>query len=269
MRSKFAIFLTVALGLVAAQAASAADMPVKAPIYKAPVVAPWSWTGFYIGANAGYSWGRSNTTETITNAAGAALVTNSGTFNMNGAIGGGQIGYNWQSNNWVFGLEADIQFSGQKGSGDFVCPACNPGPFGAAFLPQIISGTLDQKLKWFGTLRPRAGVLVTPDTLAYVTGGLAYGGIDSNLALSTPNPAVSNAFSSSTTKAGWTVGLGVESRLSGNWTAKLEYLYMDLGTVSNSYATTIPAVGGGFASVNYSSRITDNILRVGLNYAFH
>jgi outer membrane immunogenic protein len=142
--------------------AIAADMPVKAP-----VVAPWSWTGFYIGANAGYSWGRSNTTEMFTDAAGAALFTNSGAFSLDGAIGGGQIGYNWQDHNWVFGLEADIQFSGQKGDGNFACPSgvCSIVG-GAAGIPQVISGTLDQKLKWFGTLRPRAGVLVTPDTLA-------------------------------------------------------------------------------------------------------
>ena len=75
-------------------------------------------------------------------------------------------------------------------------------------------------------------------------------------------------FSNSDTRIGWTAGAGIEGAIGGNWTAKLEYLYMDLGTASGSFLTTIPASGGGFLTSNYSSHITDNILRVGVNYRF-
>jgi outer membrane immunogenic protein len=254
-------FVALAIGATAAQAA---DMPLKARPAPDPI-----WTGGYLGANIGYSWGRSRSTETFNDAAGAALFVAQDSFKMNGAIGGGQIGYNWQQRNWVFGLEADIQGSLQKGSTTFVCPTgvCSP-PFGllAVFPGPAIDGTLNQKLKWFGTVRARAGVLVEPTLLAYATGGLAYGSIKSELTLAIPSSA--DIFSSSTTKVGWTVGAGVEKMLGGNWSAKLEYLYMDLGTVSNSFATTIPALGGGLIGLNTSSKITDNILRVGLNYTF-
>jgi outer membrane immunogenic protein len=126
---------------------------------------------------------------------------------------------------------------------------------------------LSEKLEWFGTVRARTGVLFTPTVLAYATGGLAYGSLKSDLTVATP--AVANVLSHSSTRAGWTVGAGVESKLGGNWSAKLEYLYMDLGSVSRSFVTTIPAFGGGFVGLNTSSKFTDNILRVGLNYKFN
>ena len=235
-----------------------------------PMVAPWSWTGFYIGGNVGYSWGNSDDSDiTLTNTGGATLFTTPGSFNMNGAIAGGQIGYNWQANNWVLGAEADFQWSGQDGSTDFLCPTgvCTP-PFGviALFPGPPIAGSLDQKLKWFGTVRGRAGFLVTPSVLLYGTGGLAFGEIDTDLTVSTP--LISNSFSNSTTRVGWTAGAGIEGRIAGQWTAKLEYLYMDLGTFSDRFVTTIPAFGGGFVNVNYNRRFTDNIVRLGVNYHF-
>jgi outer membrane immunogenic protein len=265
--------ISAGIGLLALTSmATAADLPVKAPVYKAPpvIVDPWSWTGVYIGLNVGYSWGRSNTTESVyNNATNALLYTANNTFKMNGAIGGGQIGANWQSGIWVLGLEADIQWSGQKGSTFFTCPAqvCNNTTAIPAALT-IVTSAFDQKLQWFGTLRGRLGVTPAPTVLLYVTGGLAYGEIETSATLSGFNGAgaiVSNAVNSSTTKAGWTVGGGIEGRLSGNWTGKIEYLYMDLGTVS----TTAPLLTNSppiYAT--WSSRITDNILRVGLNYKF-
>ena len=97
--------------------ALAADLP--APIYtKAPVfVDPgYNWTGFYVGGNLGYSWGRSSDTSTLANGAGTALFTSAGGSNLDGIVGGGQTGYNWQMQNWVWGLEADIQGSSVRGS---------------------------------------------------------------------------------------------------------------------------------------------------------
>ena len=236
---------------------------------KAPVVPPvvYDWTGFYIGGNVGYSWGRSGNTETLSNlATGTALFTSTSRNDVNGVIGGGQVGYNWQASNWLFGLEADIQGSGEKGSSTIVCVACGDGP-------SNITSNLTQKLDWFGTVRGRAGILVTPTVLLYATGGLAYGEVDTGGSITGPTsqvPLATVAFpGTSSTRAGWTAGAGVEGRISGNWTAKLEYLYMDLGTVSaGPISTTILGPVRNPLAVSYSSHFTDNILRVGLNYHF-
>jgi outer membrane immunogenic protein len=253
--------------IAVASAASAADLAAR-PYTKAPVMAPvYDWTGFYIGGNVGYSWGRSSDTSTLTNGAGTVLFTTGAGANMDGVIGGGQIGYNWQIQNWVWGLEADIQGSDQKGRRDYLCPTgvCTP-PFGviAVFPGPAVPVALDQKLEWFGTVRGRVGVLATPQVLFYATGGLAYGEVNTSAVIG----AGAFGFNAHDTRVGYTVGAGVEGAIGGNWTAKLEYLYMDLGRTSGTFLTTIPALGGGVLSYNYSSRITDNIVRVGLNYKF-
>ena len=252
------IGITAAASLLATSAL-AADLPArtytKAPVYVEPV---YNWTGFYIGGNIGYSWGRSNDTSTLTNAAGTVLLTTSDKSDLNGIVGGGQIGYNWQMQSWVWGFEADIQGTDEKGSRAFsFTPARG---IGNNFAPGVtIPFALDQKIDWIGTVRGRAGVLVTPTVLLYATGGLAYGQVNSNETVGTVVPS---AFSSSTTNVGWTVGAGIEGAIGGNWTAKLEYLYVDLGTVSGSF--TLPSTN----VISYSSKITDNILRVGINYRF-
>ncbi|NOJ41232.1 porin family protein [Bradyrhizobium sp. WSM 1791] len=254
--------------MAATSAASAADLAAR-PYTKAPaMVEPiYNWTGFYIGGNVGYSWGRSSDTSTLTNGAGTVLFTSADRANMDGVIGGGQIGYNWQVQNWVWGLEADIQGSGQKGGRDFLCPTgvCTP-PFGviAVFPGPAVPVSLDQKLEWFGTVRGRVGVLATPRVLFYATGGLAYGEVKTTETIG----LVPVTFSNSDIRVGYTVGAGVEGVIGGNWTAKLEYLWVDLGRTTGSFVTTIPALGGGVLTSNYSSRITDNIVRVGLNYKF-
>jgi outer membrane immunogenic protein len=264
------------IAFAAAGAASAADMAVKAPPM-APVADP-DWSGGYAGINGGYSWGRSSTNVTfIDNTTGLPIVPPPGSitsarFNLNGGVAGGQIGYNLQSGRWVYGLEADLQWSGERGSANFLCAAtafggaCLPG---ATFLPAGATGatlSLSQSLQWFGTFRGRLGVTLTPSVLAYVTGGLAYGSIKSSGILSGFTPggaAAALAFSNSTTKGGWTVGGGLEARLAERWTGKIEYLYVDYGTVSGT-VVDIPAGIGA----NLSSRVTDNVLRVGLNYHF-
>ena len=257
------------LALATMQQANAADLARKAPILKAPPPPIWSWTGFYIGANVGYSWGRSRTDLSVfNNTTGALLFASSSRFDLNGAIGGGQIGYNWQSANWVWGIEADIQASGQDGHTLFICPGlvCLPG--NTAVLPGTagVSLSIAQKLEWFGTVRARLGWLVTPTVLAYVTGGLAYGGVKTTGLINSFNAgagAVSAGFSGSDTNAGGTIGGGLEAHLSGNWTGKIEYLYIDLGRFTT----------GGFNTLSFpplrvavTSRVTDNIIRVGLNY---
>src|SRR5579871_4890510 len=160
------------LALIATHA-MAADLPVKAPRIVDPV---WSWTGFYVGGNIGYSWGRSSSTEYFSDAAsGLILSASANKFDMNGVIGGGQAGYNWQRDRWVFGVEADLQASGQKGNTAFSCAGgtigattlaglsgpCGLGhlgdtaPFNIVAFPVV--GNLYQKLDWFGTVRGRLG----------------------------------------------------------------------------------------------------------------
>jgi outer membrane immunogenic protein len=266
--STFKVIATAAFAVVTAiPTASAADLAAR-PYTKAPpvMVEVYNWTGFYIGGNVGYSWGRSRDTSTLTNTAGTVLFTSIDRSDLNGVVGGGQIGYNWQVQNWVWGLEADIQGTGERSSRNFVCPTgvCSP-PFGvlAVFPGAAVPVALDQKLEWFGTVRGRAGVLVTPKVLLYATGGLAYGEVKS-----TETVGVLTGFSNSDIRVGYTVGAGVEGVIGGNWTAKLEYLYVDLGKVSSSFLTTAPAFGGGVLTSNFSSRITDNVLRAGINYRF-
>jgi outer membrane immunogenic protein len=266
------IIAIAAAVLGSASVASAADMAVKARPLPAPV---YNWTGFYIGGNVGYSWGRSEDTSTLSNGAGTVLFTSIDRTNLDGVVGGGQVGFNWQMQTLVWGLEADIQATGEKGGRDFTCPVgvCTPlipnfntipqGEFGISlFSPgPAVPVSLNQKLEWFGTARGRIGFLATPTVLFYGTGGLAYGEVRS-----TATVATLGGFSSTNTKVGYAVGAGIEGVISGNWTAKLEYLYVDLGRASGSFTTTTAAFGGGTLVSSFNSRITDNIVRVGLNY---
>ena len=274
--STFKAIATAAFTSIAVMhSASAADLAAR-PYTKAPaMVEIYNWTGFYIGGNAGYSWGRSNTDASFFNATTNALVgVGSSAFDMNGAIAGGQAGYNWQNNNWVWGVEADIQWSDEKGRGIYNCAAtlvggpCLPG---LTFLPAGVTGTsltLDQKLEWFGTARLRGGILVSPRVLLYGTGGLAYGSLKTSAALVGATPAgvaVTSLGSNTETRVGWTVGAGVEGMITQNWTAKLEYLYMDLGSYNAGSFTLAPASAIG---ADVHSTFRDHILRVGLNYKF-
>jgi outer membrane immunogenic protein len=144
------IGIAVLASLALIGGASAADMPVKAPVYKAPVVAPpYNWTGFYIGLNVGGSWGHQDN-DLVTVPGGVTLFSNSD--NLDGFIGGGQIGYNWQADQWVFGLEADFQGSSQKSDGSFVLLPIA----GVAVVPGLTAAYTD-KLEWFGTVRGRIG----------------------------------------------------------------------------------------------------------------
>jgi outer membrane immunogenic protein len=220
--------------------AAAADMPVKAPAYKAPAVAPpYNWSGFYIGGNIGYSWGRQD------NSVGGLSL---GTVNVDGIIGGGQVGYNWQMNQIVLGLEADFQGSGQKGDGSFT---------GAPGVIPASTFTFTDKLDWFGTVRGRVGYAMDR-WLPYVTGGWAWGhgSVSGNL-----TGGATGAGSASNDYNGWTAGGGLEYAFLNNWSAKVEYLYIDFG---NGPSATLPPS----AAVLSGGKLTDNILRLGVNYKF-
>ena len=256
----------VAFGALAAiNPALAADFPVKAPKYVAPIVAPYSWTGFYVGGNVGYGWGNGDLTYNESAFGSFGLPTSiSGSHNLDGVIGGLQAGYNWQfDNRWVAGLETDFQWSGQKVSSTF------SNNYTINTEGGNISGNLSSKLLWFGTVRGRLGVLATPAILVYATGGLAYGRVEASGSISDTflgSTAASWNFNSSTTKTGWTVGGGVEGAIPNTreWTWKVEYLYIDLGNINGSgYDTDF---GGPY---NWTAKFTDNIIRAGVNYRFH
>jgi len=189
-------------------------------------------------------------------------------------MAGGQIGYNWQSSNWVLGVEADWDWSGQRGTTsvqNFIASSVVVAPAQLAYSDE-------QKIKWLATLRGRLGWSYDY-WLWYVTGGVAFGEVESNYNFQISESVgatfgpVAAAASSSTTKTGWTVGTGVETSLawfgaSNRWSAKLEYLYVDLGSVSNSFTVPNTGVPGSSYTISSSSDIHDHIIRAGLNYRF-
>ena len=262
-----------AVAQLTAVGAFAADLS-PAPVYtKAPpVAAPYSWTGFYVGGNAGYTWMNSTDTVTAANAAAAGFTTDgeiatSLPLNPKGFIGGGQVGYNWQvSSMWVVGLETD--FSGA----DVRKTVSLPGPTDAARIM-----TANETLDWLGTFRGRVGVTPWDHGLLYVTGGLAYGHGSLSTALTrpgTPPPAPPNGCggfnncqsgSVSATNAGWTVGGGAEWAFTNNWSVRAEYLYYNIGNLSHAMVDPFfPAT-----IFNASAGLKGSIARGGLNYRFN
>ncbi|WP_210254944.1 outer membrane protein [Methylocapsa sp. S129] len=262
-----------------------ADGPAVAPAPNAPMLAlaaPYNWSGFYIGANVGGSWGRSSSNVVFDKASHSGVIETpigSASQAMGGVLGGYQGGYNFQANGMVFGLEGDFQATSQQRDAvlsdtaviPHICIApCAPPP------PTLTTGTLDyaRSLPWFATLRGRVGVTPTDRWLVYATGGLSLGEIrtDANFALPAGSVCVapctsgeSGAGAFNQIKAGWALGGGVETALGGGWTGKLEYLHVDFGRVSNSFAVRTGPFDGTFRA---SGRVADDIVRVGVNYSW-
>jgi outer membrane immunogenic protein len=270
--SIFTVSAAVAVSaIVGISAASAADMAVKAPAYRpAPIVDLWS--GFYVGANIGYSWGnwRADSNQLIYNFEQFAARPK-----LDGVLGGVQAGFNWRvAPQWLFGVEADIQATDEKARQAWTDPGLPPNRRGPLdFVPRPggpANLSHEWKFPWFGTVRLRAGYNPTPDWLFYVTGGLAYGRSEYSFNFFQPG-AVANQFGSrattyalqnSSTDIGYAVGFGGEYKLTRHWSVKAEYLYVDLG--KRTIVTT--DIDGAPFRVGYSVR--DHIGRVGINYAF-
>jgi outer membrane immunogenic protein len=252
------------LGLGLTVAASAADMAVKAPVYKAPP-APigYSWSGFYIGGNVGGAWSQdwnSSATSSGPNVPGG-IASQLFQQNASSAVAGGQIGYNWQvSPNWVLGVETDLQWTHLNGT--------STGTFAGL---AGVTACMCRDVDWFGTARGRVGY--TWDRwMAYATGGLAYGHVAYTANINAPAGAAGAPFavsfpvSFSNTKTGWTAGAGLEWAFGGNWSAKAEYLYVSLGSADAS-STGVPSVAPNI--VNYHWNDTNfHVARFGLNYRF-
>ena len=222
------VFLAGALALAAAvtmSAANAADlahrrMPAKAPAYVEPI---YNWSGFYVGINGGGAFGNLD----VSNSLGSA------NNDVSGGLAGGTIGYNWQVNRFVYGLEGDMDWSGLKGSAtNAPCPA-----------------SCETSNPWLATARGRIGYAFNR-VLPYATGGGAFGDVK----------IARTGFAGETdTRAGWTAGAGVEVGINGPWSAKVEYLYTDLGTTNCSAAN---------CGRSTDADLTANIVRGGINYRF-
>jgi outer membrane immunogenic protein len=196
------IALIAAVGLlVFATAAPAISADSRRPAYKSPVyVAPFTWSGFYVGINGSYGWGNASFTDSV---------LGSSTAKATGYLEGATIGYNLQTGSWVWGVEGDFDFSTVKGAESTVC-APTPG--------------CEMRNRWLSTGRGRIGYAFDR-FLVYGTGGAAYG------ELKFTNPG---GGSETKSKLGWTLGAGVERALMGAWSIKAEYLYVDLGSVNCS-----------------------------------
>jgi outer membrane immunogenic protein len=242
------IISSVALVYVALSGiAIAADMrPPPAPPAAAPYERP-AWSGFYFGGNGGGGFGNADNDFRVAGGPTFASVSQS----LKGALGGGQIGYNWQSGAWVLGVEADFQASSLKGHISTPCLA----PFCA--LP--LTASYSQEVSWFGTVRGRIGY-AQAGWLLYATGGYAYGRVETNASASAG--ALTASSNVNETDNGWTVGGGTEVMLLPQWSVKVEALYVDLGTKNTTY------VFAGLPTINDSKHVTFSIARAGLNFRF-
>jgi outer membrane immunogenic protein len=263
------LFIGAALAALGATPVLAADMAVKAPAAQT-----YSWEGFYIGGNVGWLGiegvslsGTPADSDTLAflgpcSAAGACP-TSFGGASANSVTGGGQFGFNWQIRNWVVGLEADLQASSANASSTVNVNA-------PAFAPYFATQSI--KENEFGTIRGRAGMLVTPTLLAYATGGFAWSQAQEAITFGFPSLSETGALGRGSTAVGGTVGAGLEWALGNKWSVAGEYLYAQLGATSLVFQTAPLGAGctpGGTAScqLNVSeSSFSNNIVRLKINY---
>lgn len=231
--------------------AAADGLPTK---YAAPVpayVPVNSWSGFYFGANLGYGWNSgSGDIATFFDGDGTPTGFSGRGFESEGAFAGGQIGYNWQRNRFVFGIETDLQGAGIKSDARSLV---DNGDF-------ILNRHLHQSIDWFGTIRGRVGY-GWDSTLVYFTGGFAYASVNSSVT----DPIVGlpfAQFSRNEVETGFVIGGGLEYKINPSWSIKGEYQYIDLG----SERLTGSAL---FGVIPIHSNEIDNSLhtvRIGVNY---
>ena len=191
--------------------AAAADIPPQTNYYRTPVAAPipFSWTGFYIGGHVGYGWSSKDWSQTFSSLA-LALDRSVNSADVDGFLGGVQVGYNWQTGRWVLGVEGDWSWTNADGCTRFAISTNYAGCTNA---------------NWYSTVTGRLGYS-WDRALVYVKGGAAFANEDHFITFG--GTQVTNT--ASATRTGWTVGVGVEYALSNNWSAKVEYNYMDFGS---------------------------------------
>jgi len=252
--------------------AFAADLPVKAPAYVAPTPM-FSWTGFYFGGEVGARFANNDwTTSNIFPSLGINQAVTSGSMDNAALRLGAYLGYNWQfAPTWIVGIEGD---AGWANNTKTVSPApgtsgLNGNGCGGGVCTGLPSATA--KELWDGSVRARLGMLFTPNTLVFGTAGAAWQSV--KLAASCPTSGGPNDFcfvpegeSHSTTKTGWTVGGGVEQRISGNWLARIDYRYADFGTLNQQFFNHFgPSFDDRFTA---NVKVRTNALNFGLAYKF-
>jgi len=242
-------YLLAGLAIVAAAPASAADLPPRMPepqVYT-PAAAPfYNWSGLYVGGHIGGGWAD----ETATNVTGTALAA-AGTATSaspSGFLGGGQIGVNYQVGAWVFGVEADVSWTDVKDN--TVTATLFPGT--------VLNGS--SSTNWMSTLTGRLGY-ASANWLLYAKGGVAWSDVDYTTQLVTGG-VVASSFLVNDTRTGWVVGAGVECGFWNNWSAKLEYNYIDFGTERYNFT-----LAGVTSPADIESHI--HIVKGGLNYRFN
>lgn len=243
----------------------------------------YNWTGFYAGVNAGWAWSRSDASTgadcsapasppgylcTTGFSAPAVLVTaaGSGSLDGDGFTGGVQAGFNWQANNFVYGVELDF------GAFDIGASRSVIGSYGAAIPGGIFTITNAVDTDWLFTARARLGWTFS-NVLLYATGGLAVTNIATSNAFSDAvggptTPFVVGAWGRSETKLGWTIGAGLEWALGRHWSVKAEYLYLDFGSVGASGILDTLIPGTYTQGISTSVDVTAHIARAGVNFRF-
>lgn len=253
--------MAIAAFLIAAGGTAVADGYDRGSIKDAPYVAPYSWTGFYGGLNAGGSWSKGNTDYSQSPSGGfggdfgdpfdVTGLTRGYDTNDRAFIGGGQIGYNIQTNGVVFGIETDIKWRRLNGdaSQTFV-----------TFNDQL---ALQSEQSWVGSLRGRLG-WAQDEWLLFITGGLAYGRVEHSI-LQTALGFGGRTISESDVKTGWTIGAGLDYALTPSWSFGMQYLYTDLGSTTLIFPRqTINFIEFATSSVDFDDRSHEVTAR--LNY---
>ncbi len=260
---------SVATVALSTGASLAADLPMRtaapAPMYAAVPV--FTWTGFYVGVQAGGVWGRGDATD----AQGPGLAAATQTFNLrnDGFLGGLHAGYNFQlSQSWVFGFEVEGNFGSADGT------VRGPNRDGAGVILATGGVLMQRDLNWMASARARLGYLITPHTLLYIAGGVTaadhdYAGTHTyTVPVVNQCPGVANCsrVSFGDTSFGWNLGAGLEMHLTSNWRVRAEYLYHRL---EGKTATALPTFNVGPNRVDYRfDDTTYHVARVGLSYAF-
>jgi outer membrane immunogenic protein len=242
--------LLASVGAIAltGSAAFAADLPSRAP---PPVYLPpppiFTWTGIYIGGQVGYAWGTGANRFNGLLPDGTIIATSVG-GTPNGVIGGGHVGFNYQINQWVIGLEGSVDGTSLSNTA-------------VAAFPDGSTLTAHTTADIQGSIRGRLGI-AWDRVLIFATGGVAFGGFNTNVSLAAP-PFFASA-SRSNTRVGWTVGGGIEYAITNNWSIQAEYRFTDFGTIRNGDLAGLPV--GDF--VNGHRRLQQNQVQAGFSYKF-
>lgn len=255
------ILIAGVLALVAAGQAFAADLPQpappppRAPAAYIPAPSPvYNWTGVYLGINGGWGFGSSDWSDPNN----SLLATSTGNFNTSGGLVGGTIGANFQMSQFVFGIEADIDWANLKGS---VTPT---NLFCTQVVPGVgIGATCNTRDDWLGTVRARVGYAIDR-VLIYGTGGVAFGDIQAGLSGGT----VGTTSYQTSTEVGWTAGGGIEYAFTDNLTARAEYLFVDLqnGSCTSTASCGVDILAPG--TVSDTVKFNASLVRAGLDYKF-